>query len=100
PLPGAGREPPGRKPSPAPRVRDAIWGNKKRMARLHHTSRAATVLAVLTGALAAVGWCGCGSSSPRRLSAADARSLQTLLAAAKWRTDHGQSAGAGEALDG
>jgi len=58
------------------------------------------VLAVLTGALAAVGWCGCGSSSPRRLSVADATSLQTLLAAAKWRADHGQSAGAVEALDG
>jgi hypothetical protein len=58
------------------------------------------VLAVLAGALAAVACCGCGSSSPRRLSAADATSLQTLLAAAKWRADHGQSAGAVEALDG
>jgi len=68
------------------------------MPRLHQRSRAATILVVLAGALAAVGSCGCGSSSPRRLDAADATSLQALLAAAKWRADHGQSAGAVEAL--
>jgi len=56
------------------------------------------MLVVLVGALAAVGTCGCGSSSPRRLDAADATSLQALLAAAKWRADNGQSAGAVEAL--
>ncbi len=68
------------------------------MARLHQRSRAATVLVVLASALAASGSWGCGSSSPRRLDAADATSLQALLAAAKWRADHGESAGAVEAL--
>jgi hypothetical protein len=68
------------------------------MVRLRQISRTATVLLVLAGALAAVGAGGCGSSSPRRLDAADARSLQALLAAARWRAEHGQSAGAVEAL--
>jgi len=68
------------------------------MARLQQRSPAATMLVVLAGALAAVGACGCGSSSPRRLDAADATSLQALLATAKWRADNGQSAGAVEAL--
>ena len=79
-------------------MREAIWGKKIRMARLHQRSRAATVLVVLASALAASGSWGCGSSSPRRLDAADATSLQALLAAAKWRADHGESAGAVEAL--
>jgi len=68
------------------------------MACLHQRGRAATVLVMLASALAAVGSCGCGSSSPRRLDAADAKSLQSLLAAAKWRAAHGQSAGAVEVL--
>jgi hypothetical protein len=87
-----------RKPSLVPRVRDAIWGKKIRMACLHQRGRAATVLVVLASTLAALGSFGCGSSSPRRLDAADATSLQSLLAAAKWRAEHGQSAGAVEAL--